>query len=66
MFKLVANDRLTAFFHVPASFVLVKATAEGATVEASAMDAAPMLLVTLRRDTSGEARLRLKFRENTP
>jgi len=65
-FKLVENDPLTAFFHVPASFTLAKVTAEDADVEKVSTDASPMVYATLRRTTSGEATLRLTFEKGTP
>lgn len=65
-FKLVENDPLTAFFHVPPSFALTKAIAEGADVAKTSTDGGPMISVTLRRDTSGEARLRLTFGNAAP
>jgi hypothetical protein len=60
-FKLVENDPLTAFFHVPPSFTLAKATAEGADLVKTSTEASPMIAVTLRRATSGEAKIRLAF-----
>jgi hypothetical protein len=61
-FKLVENDRLTAMFHTPPQYVLGEATAEGASVEGTSVEASPLVVVTLRRDTSGESRLHLRFR----
>lgn len=60
-FKLVANDALTAFFHAPPPYTLAAATAEGAEVQKKATNAAPLISVTLRRSTSGEAKVRLSF-----
>lgn len=63
-FKLVENDRLTAFFHVPPSFAFAGATAEGAEIDKTSTDAGPVISVTLRRATTGEAKLRLSFRRS--
>lgn len=63
-FKLVENDPLTAYFHVPSSFVLAQATAEGAEITKTSTEAGPMISVTLRRPTTGEAKLRLSFRSS--
>jgi hypothetical protein len=64
-FKLVENDPLTAFFHVPPPYILDKATAEGAEVQRTALDDAPLVAVTLRRSTSGEGKARLVFQRLT-
>jgi hypothetical protein len=63
-FKLVENDPLTAFFHVPSPYMLTAATADDAEVQKTAADAAPLISVTLRRGTSGEAKVRLTFRRS--
>jgi len=63
-FRLVENDPLTAFFHVPSPYLLAAATAEGAEVQQRATDPAPLISVTLRRSTSGEATVRLAFRRS--
>ena len=60
-FKLVENDRLTAYFHIPPTFVLTGATAEGANLEQTTSGASSIISITLCRPTSGETRLRLKF-----
>ncbi|MGD0226036.1 MAG: alpha-galactosidase [Terriglobia bacterium] len=58
--KLVENDPLTMFVHVPATYGFSKAAAVGATVE-HIVNAAPIISVVLRRSTSGEASLVLVF-----
>jgi hypothetical protein len=60
-FNLVEKDPLTATFHVPPSFAFAQATAEGATVEKTSAPSPSLLSVTLRRETPGEAKLRLAF-----
>jgi hypothetical protein len=60
--KLVENDPLTVYFHAPSSFALEGVTADGATVQNASAHATPMFSVLLRRATSGDARLRVKFR----
>jgi hypothetical protein len=64
-FKLVENDPLTAVFHVPPPFVFAKAAADGAQIESTSTDADPMLSVTLRRATTGEAMVHLRFRNSS-
>jgi len=63
--RLVAEDPLTAFIHVPAPFVFSRASAEDAAVERIAADRPPIVAVTLRRPLSGEARLLLTFGAGT-
>jgi len=58
--KLVANDPLTIFVHVPAAFAFRNAAATGGAVGAIA-GAAPVTSVVVRRPTSGEATLVLSF-----
>ena len=62
VFKLVANDPLTAVIHVPSSYKLAAATAEGATVETRTNDS--IAFVNLWRNTSGEVRSLLTFNHN--
>lgn len=60
-FKLVENDTLTAVIHKPSSYTLLNSRVEGATLLRIVNDEASILAVALRRETSGEARLNLKF-----
>lgn len=62
-FAMVEGERLTAYFHVPSSYVFDKADAGGADIENAAVDPALVLSVSLRRATSGQANLRLRFRD---
>lgn len=64
VFRLVENDPLTAFFHVPPPYLLTVATADNADVQKTATDAAPLISVTLQRSTAGEAKVRLTFRRS--
>lgn len=61
VFKLVANDAMTAIIHMPTPYKLLDASAEGATVTSVLNDETPILAVALRRATSGETQLILKF-----
>ncbi|MGH9398206.1 MAG: hypothetical protein ACRD18_15315 [Terriglobia bacterium] len=58
--KLVENDPLTLFVHVPAPYGFSKATAVGATVE-HIVNAGPIISAVLSHSTSGEASLVLAF-----
>jgi hypothetical protein len=60
-FDLVANDRSTAYFHVPAPYVFEKAEAEDADIESAVADT--VLSVKLHRNTSGHGKLYLTFRK---
>ena len=62
--KLVENDRLTAYFHIPPAFVFTGATAAGANLEPPNAGASPIISITLCRPTSGDACLRLKFQKH--
>ena len=63
-FKLVENDRLTAYFHIPPAYVFEGATADGANMEPTASGTLPVISITLSRPTSGVSSLRLKFRKS--
>jgi len=58
--KLVGDDPLTVFFHVPAGYAFRTANATGASVE-NATGTGSVLSVTLRRTPSGRAKLLLSF-----
>jgi hypothetical protein len=58
-FKLVEDDPLTAVIHVPSAYKLTSARADGAAVQAQGGDS--VVLVTLRRPTSGEAKAVITF-----
>ena len=62
-FKLVENDRLTAYFHIPPSFLFTGATADGADIKPNASEASNIISISLCRPTSGETCLRLIFRK---
>ena len=62
-FKLVQNDPLTAFFHVPPPFVFAEAAADSAEIQKTSADAGSLISVTLRRATTGEAKLCLRFHQ---
>jgi len=61
-FKLVETDPLTAAIHVPASYKLAAAKAEGAMVEEQTTES--VVSVTVHRATSGEAKLVLSFEQS--
>ena len=58
--KMVGDDPLTVFVHVPVAYAFRTASASGAIVEKTSQ-ADSVMAVTLRRPTSGEARLLLTF-----
>jgi len=58
--KLVADDPLTVFVHVPAGYVFRTASSSEANVENTA-DEGSVMSVRLRRSSSGQARLILNF-----
>lgn len=65
VFKLVENDSMTTIVHVPAPYAFVKADVEGAALISTASDSSPILTAVLRRSTSGEGKLILKFDQHS-